>query len=346
LATGAALAALPGFASCTTFDGLKASGTRDAAATEGGQPEAGEPDAGPLPPGYLSLQDAARACSWLFTCPKLDRSLIRTIAVPADASNFAVCMQWLAGPVDPTRLGLVTQRYVLACLASAESCAAAGACTAFEELALGDPRCAAEPDAGPAESCTQDGNILSCNPTWGNLLIHCDNSYFNRKGSCTQGADGYHYCAVDTSCPPVSCDGLFVLDVCMAGLHIRYDCSVSGQLCGEDTKTKGLSCVVGGLVEECTLAGARCQEDKVRVCDGIYVSYFDCAKLGGTCQEQAGYTNCVLPADTCTPADSAAVVCTGDAVTLCIGGKATTFDCASIGKKCQPPQAPRTAWCG
>ncbi|MBI5535227.1 MAG: hypothetical protein HY898_21045 [Deltaproteobacteria bacterium] len=336
LAAGAALAAgIQAFASCTTFNGLSAEEHKDAGVPEGGQ----------AVPGYLSTTDAARVCSLLFSCPHLDRESISTIAVPADAANFSICMDWLSGPVDPGRIGLATQRAVLSCMAKATTCDAAGACTAFDEIAADDPRCASV-DAGYLETCTAEGDLVICDKIRGNQIIHCKNSYFNREGSCTLGSDGWNYCAAGKTCPGATCDGLFVLDLCMANVHMRYDCSVTGQTCGLDSVSQTVGCVVNDTLEKCTLAGTKCEGDKVWVCDGAQASYFDCASLGSKCVAQGGYAICVGLLDECSPADNAGVVCGGDKISLCVGGRKTWFDCASIGKKCQPPAPPRTAWCG
>src|SRR5271166_6505396 len=80
-------------------------------------------------PGLLSLAQAAQVCSLIFECPRLasaiDASLVIPLDFPSTPLNFSGCMDWLAGPIDPARVGLAQQRTVLVAIAQARSCQAA-----------------------------------------------------------------------------------------------------------------------------------------------------------------------------------------------------------------------------
>src|SRR6185503_20798467 len=132
--------------------------------------------AAPTLPTYLSLEDAARACSLAFRCPELSTSITFSIGVPVDPLNFSDCMTWLAGPIPPTRVGFKAQKAVLACVAKATTCQAAGACGSAEQLAPDDPRCM---DAGAdvdLDRCEDNGaTVIRCSV---NYALHCGTSYF------------------------------------------------------------------------------------------------------------------------------------------------------------------------
>ena len=337
--------------SCTTFDGLSAAPRS--------KPEAGawDADAGAEeaeaggPPGYLGISDAARVCALVFSCPKLPRSLMESTGVPIDSSNFALCVDWLAGPVDPGRVGFTTQAEVLKCVARAQSCAEAGQCVSFEYVDTNDPRCddAGVPETGSyAKLCTEDGGAVAyCSAKYDDMIEHCGAGYFDMNSRCMQGSNGELACALDNSCPGATCQSTFFFDICdtLTNLHMRVNCSATGRTCGEDDAGY-IGCITGKQFEDCTMAAAKCAEHRVAVCDGFSQSYFDCEAVGGTCVEEGAMAHCSRPAGTCNAADFGAIVCEGNSIRLCVGGTPVSFDCGSIGMTCKPGQVPLTPSCG
>jgi hypothetical protein len=309
------------------------------------------PDVTPAPPGYLGTAEAVKACSWIFSCPKLARSLGESIGVPVDSSNFSLCVDWCAGPVDPTRVGFPTQASVLKCISQAASCGQAGQCVAFEYLTLDDARCAdaAVPDAGTyTQFCGDDGGaVVYCSPSYDNMVIHCGTGNYDSKSKCILGTSGAYACAVDKSCPGPTCDSTFFYDTCSSGkdLHMRVNCSATGKTCGQDDAGY-IGCIVGENFEECNLYAVKCVGSKVRVCDSYNQSYFDCAEVGGTCSAKLGMPRCTRPSESCDPSDANTVTCAGNNLSLCVGGKTISFDCSSVGLACKPGQLPLSATCG
>jgi hypothetical protein len=356
LAGGAAAFALAGsllagFSSCTTFDGLSAARARPETGAGGSIVPADAADSGGGPGGYLSLQDAVRVCALAFTCPKLPRSIIESVSVPIDSSNFAVCVDWLAGPIDPGHVGIVTQASVLKCIAASGSCAEAGRCTAFEYFGKDDPRCldGGPPDATDWTACAEDGGtLLYCSTKYyDNLAVHCTGVNFDNRSRCLEGKDGQLACAIDETCPGPTCEGTFFYDTCSsyADLHVRFNCSAGGRTCGQDDAGY-IGCITGEQFEQCSLYAIKCADSRVRVCDGAYQAYYDCAALGGTCAENGAMAHCSRPGDSCDPADFTKIVCEGDTLQLCVGGAPVAFDCSSVGLACKPAQLPSSATCG
>ena len=134
---------------------------------------------------YLSLDDAARVCALLFQCDTpsgpatpanpggepnllLTQSLLASLAFPADPWNFASCMNWLAGPLPPDRLGVQAQRSILACMAGKTTCTDAFSCLPVEVMSPNDARC----PSSNVELCTAD-----------NLSLQCDNLRTDLRGA-------------------------------------------------------------------------------------------------------------------------------------------------------------------
>ena len=82
------------------------------------------------------------------------------------------------------------------------------------------------------------------------------------------------------------------------------------------------------------------------VCDGFDRGEFDCATLGGTCSKTAGTARCARPGDACGPDDQAINVCTGTKLSLCVGGKTVTYDCAKDGLGCIAGTTAQSGRCG
>jgi hypothetical protein len=99
-------------------------------------------------------------------------------------------------------------------------------------------------------------------------------------------------------------------------------------------------------LKPCTAQGTDCAGDIVTVCDGFNLSEYNCAALGGTCSKTGGSARCKRPADGCTPFDPGLNKCTGTQISLCIGGKPATFDCASVSKQCVAGAGAQSSHCG
>ena len=332
----------------TVFNGLTVTATGDAAA-DSGSPETGPPptdgggdapaDAFPAPLNYLTTQQGAELCTLAATCPLLSASIQSSVGVPIDANNFSLCMEWAVGPIPGTRQGFPIQQGVLQCMAQATSCAAAGACNVFEDIAASDPRCATQPNDSGA-FCSDSVTKVDCA---GLFVQHCGVGQYTPGATCNVGTDQTPWCSLgglDAGCPAnASCISTFQ-DYCgVNGLHFRLNCANVGDSC--DVTDGGVQCG-----EACTTIAITCSGNTAQSCDGVEESPFDCAALGGTCSSKDNAIYCARPGDTCTPLDSDVNVCTGTTLSLCVGGTKSSFDCATISKQCVPGVVPQTPHCG
>ena len=333
---GLLLAACAG--SCTTFNGVTVPPPITDAAIDVAIDVAVDaaPDAGPPARSLLSMQDAARVCALAAKCPYLSPSLQGSNAVPADPSNFSLCMHWLAGPFPPDRLGFGLQQQSVACMAKASTCEQAGACVAIEYLNPTDARCA---DAGAEAGigCADNGaTVLSCS---GLYAVHCTTGYYAPGTMCTKGIGNLYGCALGANCLITSaCVGSSVFDECGStdNLHYRLNCDYAGYDCSEVPDGSLIGCLSGNEAYPCTTLDTSCAADGVtaQVCDGYDYSLYDCASLGGTCSNKGGGGLCATKSDKCTPFDANVNMCSGSVVSLCVGGQPRTFDCSSIGMSC------------
>ena len=318
LAAAAATAALAlGLPSCTSFNGLVAAGAdaRPSASADAGARDA-EPgsDAGSQEdvgvPDMLLALDVSNAC-------------------------FPLCVEWAAGPLPPSHVGIDQQREMLRCIASASSCNGAGRCTWFDYGECSDQwPCA---DAGEAiEYC--DGKTLRDEEagTWS--VQHCDNAFLNREARCLE-TDAGMMCGIAGCATGVTAEGLCVGNVlyqCLDGQTVVENCALSGSLCDS------ASC----MMSECTVAGSQCVMSAVAVCDSEWGTTMDCQEIPAVCEQKGNHARCAPLDAQCSSFDSEMGVCTGSSIALCLAGKPEAFDCASIGQKCIPGDATRTGRCG
>lgn len=328
--------------SCTTFNGVTVPPPVTDAASDVAIDVAidvavdAAPDGGPAAHSLLSMQDAARVCALAAKCPYLSPSLQASSAIPADPSNFSLCMHWLAGPFPPDRLGFGLQQQSVACMAMATTCAQAAACVSLEYLDPADVRCGdAGADAGP--SCADDGGtILYCGTHY---AAHCNTAYFAAGSKCTVGSGQLYGCALGANCTVTNtCVGSSVFDECGStdNLHYRLNCDYEGYDCSEVPDGSLIGCLSGNEAYPCSTLDTSCASDgvTVQVCDGYDYSLYDCASLGGTCSNKGGGGICATKNDKCTPFDANVNMCSGNVVSLCVGGQPQTFDCSSIGMSC------------
>lgn len=326
---GTGLAAAVVAASCTVFDGL------DGRVTEAGADasDAQQGDAALLPgqqPGFLSLDDAVALCANEFACPNLPTSTEFSTDLPVDSNRFSSCVDWASGPLPKDRNGVSVTAAVLRCIAKASDCDAAGACTWDDVLSAGDPRCKNK-DAGKLGTCGDDGGSLyfcGVSPA----IVHCGNSYFAAGSSCLYDDAGSPWCN-RLPCAGQQCNG-DMLDYCGTdGLQYSENCALGGFACGFDTTEGYDDCLTNGVATKCSSLAVSCVGTTVTICDGLYVSNYDCASYGGSC-DQTAFPRCKRPNESCTPLDADVDVCSGDTIALCVGGEKTMFDCASVGKTC------------
>ncbi len=296
--------------------------------------------------GYLSLIDGARLCALASRCPQLSPSINASIAVPLDTLNFSSCLDWASGPLPSTHVGIALQAAELACAAQATTCEKAGACLSQEKLALDDPRCPVKDagnNPGSLETCDPNGDVIRCDVP---DILHCSSGFYAPQSKCMQGDDGRSWCALDRNCVSASCIGN-LLDYCANSLHESVNCAAVGFTCGLDSTPGGYTdCLTGDRVKECTQTGTACDGTVIAVCDGFHRSEFDCQALGGTCSKTGSNAHCARPNDECTPFDTTVNTCAGSTISLCVGGKKASLDCAATGLQCLPGSGAQSGRCG
>lgn len=325
---------------CTTFNGISditgtnpVDGSIDTSTDASSDGQIVTVDAGA---GFLSLEDAVKFCVNAFNCPNLGLSTIESIDVPVDTQHFSSCVDWMAGPLPPDRIGVDQAAQFLQCAAVATTCEAAGNCMWFDLIAANDPRCNGV-DSGPLNdagydpgTCENDGgDIIYCNAQY---ISHCSNAYWTPGSTCLKGSDGLNNCGVRGACGSTGCTGS-ILGYCgVDGHHVGYNCAIGGFTCGTDS-TSDTDCLTNGTYRGCTTVATTCSGDAVSLCDGEYQSSYDCAAAGATCDST--YTpRCKLPTDTCSPASPGIDTCSGNVISLCSGGQPVSFDCSTIGLTC------------
>lgn len=324
--------------SCTVFNGLTA--------TQPGEGGGGAGGAGPAGPSYLDLDAAVRACGHVLACPGLATSIAISIGVPADAESLSRCVSWLSGPIPEGRAGFDVQAQMLACVAAAPDCAGALGCAFVEVLQPGDARCAGV----TADVCSGE-ELLDCGR---GVIERCDSVRYSPGTSCRLGLDGIGQCSLAGCLPathgPPACEGntLILCDV-TSRLRLAVSCTSLGLTCGEDATGQSAICGVNGAILPCDTAGeVTCSPDgtTVRVCTGQVASEIDCAALGAACVAEGASARCAWPADECAPADADVDTCEGSVISLCVAGRRTAFDCASVGLACQPGSGAQRGSCG
>lgn len=333
LAVGSAVAAI---AACTAFSDLKS--PSPALPADSGKDGA---SADAATAGMLSLADAAKVCSLIAQCYALGEAINGSLRLALAEPSYSLCLTELTTTLEPKRPGRQITARTLQDLAGAATCGAAAKLLSLEPIAKGDPRCQ---DAGPApaDQCLDAMNLVHCFPPGGasaGFVRHCGKPSRTADERCF-GFDGGAECAVAIGCTDPGCIGP-ALDACRPSdvvrlYHARTDCNVLG-----------MQCIVGnnsdvGCSTDATRTRLREPDgDLGAFCDGttrvvtseVYLGRVDCADFGGTCVHRGLAAICALPEDECSPFTTPDT-CTGTTINTCVGGKATAFDCATIGKTC------------
>jgi hypothetical protein len=338
---------------CTTFDGV---GVPDGAAVvesldviDGGMSCTPVDSAQAL----ATFADAARVCALVGRCPQLNLSLILSNGIPADPFSYSLCLQWLAGELPSSRVGLPLQRANIACMAHAEhdggldACSAAGACVGYEAIASNDPRCG---QSAPTSSCLTPTDVLRCDYQ---SIYHCAMPDFGPNMKCMKGSDGQYECG-SAGCNDAGLSQCLgdLIDGCDTAYDLVSDinCASVGQRCGEDPSGQnGIVCLTSpGQFMTCNTAGQMiCNAGKVEVCaDGAF-SEWDCTSIGETCTTAGGGARCAAARDgACSPYDPGIDVCNGSVLTACVDGARVCLDCASIGLGCATGEGGPGGRCG
>ena len=331
------LLVLPALAACTVFNGEEPfpDAGPDGAAAAGGTGGTGGTGAGG--PTYLSTAEAAKLCAKVFDCPRLGVAVTASIGVPLSDTSFSACMHWAAGPVAD-RPGMDIQRKLLGEIASAASCAEAAEIAYFELLDPADPQC---DSLGDKATCLDTANHLDCKLR---RIAHCASARYTAGSTC-QTSGMFSSCANGTCTGiSVSCSN-YVLSACISGLAIDVDCSTEGFTCGANVCGPGGD-VAQGCMDPPGTSTCSTKEGHISVCDGVYVSDFDCGPLKGVCKTEKSTARCGFASDACSPFDADVDKCTGDSIAVCVGGKKGSVDCAAGGLACKPADATHSAHCG
>ena len=336
---GAIALAFTFIGACTVFDGLDGK-----VITDGGGDVVAPNDANLIQGeqvGYLSVADGVAFCSNVFACPNLATSVEWSIDVPVDQNHFSSCVDWVSGPLPKDRNGHDVTAAILQCIAKAKSCTAAGACLWQEQLPTGDPRCNGK-DAGKLGSCGDDGgSIYFCGANPG--LLHCANAFFSAGSTCMYDDAGAPWCTT-LPCGAQQCLGDMLSYCGTDGLQFSQNCAMGGFTCGFDSKEGYDDCLTNGSRKVCNSLAISCSGTTVEICDGYFISDYDCATYGGTC-DQTGFPRCKRPNESCTPLDGDVDVCTANNLTLCVNGAKTTFDCTTLGKTCAGASGGQSGHC-
>jgi hypothetical protein len=331
--------AIPG--PCTTFNG-------DSPAP----PDAGADvaDAGVL--GYLVIDDAIAVCSLVAGCPTLPYSIGISLAVPVDSRYFGSCVQMLAGRIPPSRRGLELQRGVLQKIVGKRSCDEALAVLPVE-LLVDDTRCnvgngcsnnaaIACDDGGTGQKL---GTLSRCAPGLGGPTCRSFPVDASAYALCAEGP-----CTATHSEAHCEADSLVTCDLAN-DFSLGFDCTWVGLGCG--TADGGgfpyTTCLAPEDDARCPGFGASgCSGDSARYCVAVSSSpawsRFACADVGASCVggrfvDGGGTPAICSPAPAtadCSPYDPDVGTCAGTIVALCVDGQRTTYDCAKLGKRCDP----------
>lgn len=295
--------------------------------------DSGTPDA-PGSDAILALRDAAYVCSLVARCDGLAENVWRATGVPvaalqpAPTFNFAACVDVLTHPSRGSRAGLDEVRTMLSCVAATSTCGLAATCTGFEATALDAPIC-----NGKSGQFCSGTDVVDCTA---HRLVHCGSSTFAAASHCVAiaGDPAQAVCATGVCTgDSVQCTGSYA-GRCGNGLSTSRSCSLLGASCIE-----GSGCIPD--VPACQVGETRCEGDVLLTCNGATFTRTVCSVHGETCLVDGpagGPARCGVDSG-CAPRAADRSVCQGAQVSVCVAGKGTLFDCASIGLGCLPASA-------
>jgi hypothetical protein len=160
-----------------------------------------------------------------------------------------------------------------------------------------------------------------CNATRACATERPDHIYCEEDGCRLQGSASYS----------VSCSG-DIATLSAGSESVQRDCSRAFAQCSETSVTGCTDRHFSACDEIGIQAGDRCDGDIRLGCDGAtQVSYRDCSRLGGSC-EQNGRGACVYPdADVrCTADKKPPPQCQGAELSLCVGHAWVTVDAPAV----------------
>jgi hypothetical protein len=331
------------FGPCTTFDGEAPRAAVEAGAADA---EAGTVD----PRAYLSLPDAVRVCSLVSRCPTLPYSIIISVGVPVFYEEFTACVDFLSTPIPPSRRGFELQRSVFRAIAEAED---GGTRNCNVALSLMPVELIAEPRTDPrctpvGQGCSSSTTVIACGDSGVGTLTRCAPS---RGGpSCVVPEGGALGECVEGECaggglPDTHCEGTVytACDPRYSKTKSAFDCAWLGLTCGTRDFDAGRypTCITDTSGDRpCNAFGqTRCNNDVVELCMAgaeYHLTTFDCGELalgcGGGGLQAPAY--CIPTDAECVPTEKDMGSCDGSKVTLCLRGRRTQFDCASVGLQC------------
>ena len=317
-----------------------------------------------LPAGYLDMPTAGRFCAQVFRCPEVAHTITQALAIPLDIPTsvlgFSSCMDWVAGPMDPNRPGLMQQQTILEQVANASSCDSAATAVPVQQIAEAGVPC---PNAALPEQvfCLDEGTFGVCDTKLGTFAAGCNSALFGTTPQTCFSTDGggvlSGYClSTTTGCTlGKTCPDHVTLRECLpAHLATDYNCALSGRVCAAPPNMVGANCVVQNASEPPCVDGGSvddCDMSSVRHCSYIEQTEFKCDAVGFVCSasNDGHVPRCAPEAGAqCNPFDVQQNVCAGDKISVCIGGRQQSFDCTSIGLHCMPATngGAFTAHCG
>lgn len=224
-------------------------------------------------------------------------------------------------------------------------------------VALGAVGCGGGDDDQPIDAATADGPPSACGleepgtRCMSSTVLERCNGAMIEQVDCA--ADG-RLCGPDPANPTVAeacvgsgdaCGGVSNDGAC-AGTVLVYCSSQSMQLVATDcagnysicafTGPDGYDCTTQCALDNVTPEG-ECQGNAIHRCrfeDGSYNVVDDACPTGTTCQtvDETGWPGC-LPSASCTNIGPSGK-CTGDTLTLCVGGAPQNTNCAATGQVC------------
>jgi hypothetical protein len=266
------------------------------------------------------LGSLARSCARIASCAHTHD--------PLHSRDPAACVDhWILEGASPT----------LACLSSALTCDAVGACLHSTPNAAGEAFCGAHP--GELTGCDRNRLVL-CGGDDPDEATLVDCASFGAECSALTQAGGLstHACVDPRRCPPeltrAWCDGGKAVLACHDGEIERTACPAASP-CHAHTEADGeqaAACEAPGH-PSCKAPGStQCVGSVLVTCEAHghfgHEHSVDCAAAGLACTEVGGRAACTDGPPECGRGQA---VCEGDALTFCAAGKRVHVRCRELG---------------